>query len=68
MVHVAKQLDLAESPLSIDLVIKSISNLLDGHMLVGLRIQGGAETKLQSLNLLKHKAPILIDCLLSFKD
>lgn len=42
MVHVAKKLDLAESPLGVDLVVEGIRDLLNRDMLVRLRIQGRA--------------------------
>lgn len=44
MIHMPKKLDLTKSSLSIDLVIKRISNLLDRHMLVGLGVESRTET------------------------
>jgi len=38
MIHVTKQLDLTESPLSINLIVKSVSNFLNRNALVSFRI------------------------------
>lgn len=38
MIHVAKELDLSESPLSINPIIKCISNLLDRNIFLGLGV------------------------------
>lgn len=50
MIHMSEQLDLPQSPLCIDLVVESIRNLLNGHVLARLRIQSRAVTfpKIQS--------------------
>jgi hypothetical protein len=45
MIHVAKQLDLPESPLGVDLVVERIRDLLYRHVLVRLRVQRGATQK-----------------------
>lgn len=42
MIHVTKQLDFTEGPLCINLVIKRIRNLLDGNVLIRLRVQSRA--------------------------
>jgi len=39
MIHVTKQLDFSEGPLGVNLVVKRIRNLLDGNMLIRLRVQ-----------------------------
>lgn len=39
MIHVAQDLDLSQSPFSIDSVVKRVPNLLDRHLLVSLRVQ-----------------------------
>ena len=45
MIHVAKQFDLPESPLGVDLVVERIRDLLYRHVLVRLRVQRGATQK-----------------------
>lgn len=45
MIHVAKQFDLPESPLGVDLVVERIRDLLYSHVLVRLRVQRGATQK-----------------------
>ena len=45
MIHVAKKLDLAQSPLGIDFVIKRVPNLLDRNVLARLRIQSRTDSK-----------------------
>ena len=42
MIHVTKQLDFTEGPLCINLVVKCIRNLLDGNVLIRLRVQNRA--------------------------
>lgn len=46
MIHVTKKLDFPQSPLSINNVIKGISNFLDGNFLTSIRINRGTEKSL----------------------
>lgn len=43
MIHVAQKLYLPQRPLRINLVVEGIRNLLDSHVLAGLRIQSRTE-------------------------
>lgn len=42
MIHVSKKLDLTQSPLRVNFIVKSISYLLQSHVLIRLRIQSRA--------------------------
>lgn len=44
MIHVSEKLNLTQSPLRINFIIKSIRYLFQRHMLIRLRIQGRALT------------------------
>lgn len=42
MIHVSKKLDLTQSPLRVNFIVKSIGYLLQSHVLIRLRIQSRA--------------------------
>lgn len=45
----AEQLDLPERPLGVDLVVEGVGDLLDGHLLPGLRVERGADDAVGAL-------------------
>ena len=45
MIHVAKELDLTESPLGINLIIKSVCDFLNRNALIRFRVHSRTEKK-----------------------
>lgn len=50
MIHVAKELDLTESPLGINLIIKSVCDFLNCHAFICLRVHSRTAKKKNQIN------------------